>query len=153
MKSDKQLTYDVHEALRHEPAVNATDVAVASANGIITLTGSVPFFADKHSAEAATLRVDGVKGLADELVVNRSGLHHFTDAEIAGAAVDAMRWHVWMPSHVQVTVEDGWVTLSGSVTWDFQRNAARHSINFMHGVTGITNDITVTADTMPLVTK
>ena len=147
MKTDTQLTFDVHESLRHAPGMIANDVQVACANGIVTLTGSVPYFADKHVAESAVRRVAGVQAVADDMVVNPSGEHRYTDTEIAAAVMDALRWHVWVPNHIQATVDSGWVTLTGAVTWDFERNAARHALNFMHGIVGVTNNITVTSDT------
>lgn len=42
---------------------------------------------------------------------------------------------------VRVKVTDGWITLSGQVDWNFQRNAAESEVHKLAGVTGITNDI------------
>jgi osmotically-inducible protein OsmY len=44
---------------------------------------------------------------------------------------------------VKAKVENGWVTLTGEVDWEFQKNAARNAIQILKGVVGITNGITV----------
>jgi osmotically-inducible protein OsmY len=141
MKTDAQLKTDVTEELRWEPSVNAANVTVAAHNGIVTLNGSVPHFADKLAAERAAQRVEGVKAIAEELEVNLSGIHKRNDAEIAQAVLTAFGWHVWVPKSVQATVEDGWVTLTGSVTWAYERSAAEESVRYLSGVKGVSNSI------------
>ena len=119
MKTDTQLKNDVTEELRWEPTVTLSDINVATHNGVVTLSGSVPHYAEKTAAERATQRVEGVKAIAEEMEVNLTGIHKRKDSEIAQSVVDSLSRHVWVPSHVQATVENGWVTLTGSVPWEF----------------------------------
>jgi osmotically-inducible protein OsmY len=42
-----------------------------------------------------------------------------------------------------VAVSDGWVTLRGTVDWQYQRDAADGAVRTLAGVRGITNDISV----------
>ena len=44
-----------------------------------------------------------------------------------------------------MTVRDGWVTLNGTVPWQFQRAAAEKAIEHLHGVKGVANAIVVKA--------
>ena len=67
--------------------------------------------------------------------------------------VNTLRWHVWVPSHVQATVENGWVTLTGTVTWDFQRNSAMDSVRYLSGVKGVSNNITLKPSVQPTAVK
>lgn len=143
MKTDAQLKTDVTTELTWEPALTANDIKVTVKDGIVTLSGSVPHYAEKHAAERAAQRVEGVKAIADELEVNLSGIHKRPDAEIAESVVNSLKWHVWIPNHVQAVVEDGWVTLSGEVTWGFQRQSAEDAIRFQSGVKGVSNNITL----------
>ncbi len=143
MKTDAQLKTDVTTELTWEPALNANDIKVTTKDGIVTLRGSVPHYAEKHAAERAAQRVEGVKAIADELEVNLSGIHKRPDSEIAESVVSSLKWHVWIPNHVQAVVEDGWVTLSGEVTWGFQRQSAEDAIRFQSGVKGVSNNITL----------
>lgn len=119
------------------------DITATVAGGVVTLSGSVPYFAEKGAAERAVKRVQGVKALAEELEVNLSGMHKRDDTEIAEAIVNAFSWHVWVPNNVQATVENGWVTLTGSAGWEFQRQAASEAIKYLSGVKGVSNEITL----------
>jgi osmotically-inducible protein OsmY len=143
MKTDAQLKSDVTTELQWEPTLNATDIKVCAKDGIVTLSGSVPHYAEKQAAERATQRVEGVKAIAEELEVNLTGIHQRPDTEIAESVVDSIKWHVWIPNHVQAVVENGWVTLSGEVTWGFQRQSAEDAVRFQSGVKGVSNDITL----------
>ena len=117
MKTDEQLQMDVQDELRWEPSVTATEIGVEVSDGVVTLSGTVPTYAEKFAAEKATRRVSGVKAVADEVTVKLCGPHKRTDTEIAEAAVRALRSHVWVPGGIQATVEDCWVTLRGEVGW------------------------------------
>ena len=143
MKTDTQLQKDVMAELKWEPCVSPAEIGVSAANGVVTLTGTVATYAEKWAAEKAAQRVQGVKAIAEEITIKPHGPHVKSDAEIAEAAVISLRWHVWVPTDIQATVDKGWVTLKGRVNWEFQRNAARDAVCFMPGVKGVSNDITV----------
>ena len=59
--TDAQLQKDVMEELKWEPSVTASEIGVSAANGVVTLNGTVPTYAEKWAAERATQRVEGVK--------------------------------------------------------------------------------------------
>lgn len=144
MKTDTQLKADVTAELAWDPSINAAGVGVMVKDGIVTLTGELDSFAEKHAVERAARRVSGVCGIAVELDVKLSGDHKRSDSEIAKTAVAALRWHAWVPDeHVKVEVEDGWVTLSGEVDWRYQLTSAEQCIRPLMGVRGITNKISV----------
>lgn len=153
MKTDAQLKTDVMEALRWDPAVTATEITVSAQDGVVTLSGSVPYYAEKHAAEHAAQRVEGVKAIAEEMEIAPSGVHKIGDPELAKAVVDSLRWHVWVPSHVQATVENGWVTLSGSVNWGFERVAAASALRYLSGLRGVVNNITLAPTLKPTSVK
>jgi osmotically-inducible protein OsmY len=143
-KTDAQLQREVMEELRFEPSVNVTDVGVAVKNGVVTLTGHVPSYAEKWGAERAAKRVSGVKAVANELDVKLPTDSRRTDADIAQGAVNALRANVLVPDGaIKATVSRGWVTLEGEVSWQFQKSAAERAVRNLSGVTGVTNSITV----------
>jgi osmotically-inducible protein OsmY len=74
--------------------------------------------------------MEGVKAIAEGLEVNLSGVHKRKDTDIAQAVVSALGWHVWVPSTVQAIVENGWVTLTGSAIWGYQRNSAENAVRY-----------------------
>lgn len=144
MKTDLQLKADVTDELLWDPSVNATHVGVIVNGGVVTLTGHLDTFAEKHAAERAVRRVAGVRGIALELDVKLAPAHKRSDSEIAEAAAAALRWNALLSdSSVIVEVEEGWVTLTGEVRWGYQLRNAEQCVRPMVGVRGLRNRITV----------
>jgi osmotically-inducible protein OsmY len=144
MKSDRQLRSDISEELAWDPAVNATYIGVAVNEGVVTLTGHLDTFAEKHAAERAVRRVAGVRAIAVELDVKLSPEHQRSDSEIAQAAAAALRLNSLVPQGtVTVEVENGWVTLSGEVDWNYQFASAEQCVQPLAGVRGLFNEITI----------
>jgi osmotically-inducible protein OsmY len=144
MKSDSQVQHDVIAELKWEPSVHAARIGVEVKNGVVTLAGHVDTYAEKWNAERATQRVAGVKAIATELKVQLSSLHQRTDADIAETADNVLQWSSTLPTGaVKVMVEDGWVTLSGNVDWQYQKQAARESVRHLLGVLGVNDHIAI----------
>ena len=144
MKTDAQLQQDVLAELKWEPSVNATDIGVEVKDGIVTLAGHVPNYAEKWGAERAAQRVAGIKALAVEIKVNLLGLGRRSDADIAHSATQVLGWMSKLPKDaVKVMVEDGWITLSGEVDWHYQRQAAAAAVRYLLGVSGVSDQITI----------
>lgn len=144
MKTDAQLKADVTEELAWDPAINATNIGVIVKDGVVTLTGHLDSFAEKHAAEHAVRRVAGVRAIALELDIKLSSDHQRSDSEIAQAAADALRLNSLLPAgKVQVEVENGWVTLTGEVEWGYQFASAEQCIRPLAGVRGLFNEITI----------
>ena len=142
MKTDRQLKQDVIAELDWEPAVNASQIGVEVKDGIVTLAGQVDSFTEKWEAERATQRVSGVKGLAVELDVKLPGMSNRTDADIARSVENTLLWLSHLPADaVKVMVEDGWVTLSGEVEWNYQRLEAADVVRNLTGVRGLSENI------------
>ena len=153
MKSDMELQRDILDEILWEPSTYTPDIGVIVHDGVVTLTGSVENLPAKWGAERATLRVSGVKAVANDIEVKLSTDNRRSDADIAAAATDALEWNVILPRHLQVVVEDGWVTLNGKVQWQFQKNAAGDTVEWLTGVKGVTNTITVKPHVTPLAVK
>ncbi|AGU52893.1 putative periplasmic phospholipid-binding protein [Variovorax paradoxus B4] len=140
MKSDTQLKADIQAELEWDPAVTSANVGVIVNHGVVTLTGHLGSYAEKLAVEQAVQRVSGVKALAVETSVKLAAGLERTDADIAQAVGHALEWNVQVPRNaVQPMVEGGWVTLTGEVEWDYQRQAAESTVRNLLGVTGITN--------------
>jgi osmotically-inducible protein OsmY len=153
MKTNAQLQKDVMDEIKWEPTTSVAQIGVTAASGVITLTGTVATYAQKWAVERAAQRVEGVKGIAEEITIKPTGLHERTDTEIAEAAVIALKWHVWVPADIQATVQKGWVTLRGTADWEYQRIAARDAVCFMPGVKGVSNNITIKPTLQPSAIK
>lgn len=141
---DTELRRRVLAELDWEPTVDASAIGVAAQDGVVTLTGSVNSYAQKKNAERATKRVAGVKAVAEDLAIKLPGSAARSDTDIAQSLVSLMRFNVSIPADkIQVTVENGWVTLDGEVEWQYQKTTAENAIKYTMGVTGITNRIVV----------
>jgi osmotically-inducible protein OsmY len=145
MKSDAQLVADVAEELTSDPSIEATRIAIAAHDGVVALTGTVPSYWQKVEAENAAKRVSGVRAVVNDLMVELPSEHRRDDADIARAVVDALSWHSDLPRTIQATVSNGWVTLSGTVDWNFQKDEAERAVGYISGVKGITNNIVIKA--------
>lgn len=144
MKSDLQLKADVANELAWDPSINATNIGVAVKDGVVTLSGHLGTFAEKHAAEQAVRRVSGVRGIALDLDVILAPGHQRSDSEIAQSAAAALRLNSLVPDgKVRVEVEDGWVTLAGEVDWRYQFASAEQCLRPLVGVRGLSNQITI----------
>lgn len=144
MKGDSQLRQDVMNELMWDPTISEKAIGVAVNDGIVTLAGFVESFAQKCNAERASERVIGVRGVVNELSVNLPSPEARSDVDLARAAVNALEWDVEVPAdRVKVKVERGWITLDGSVQWQFQRAAADRAVRTLTGVRGVSNLIAV----------
>lgn len=144
MKTNAQLKADITDELKWDDAVNASDVGVMVKDGVVTVTGHLATFAEKHAIEHAVRRVAGVRGIALELDVQHAGDDQPSDSEIARAAAEALRLNTLVPrGKVQVEVENGWVTLTGQVDWGYQSASAEQGIRPLAGVRGLFNEITI----------
>lgn len=142
MKTDTQVQHDVLAELKWEPSVNAAHIGVEVNEGVVTLAGHVNSYAEKWDAERAALRVAGVKALAVEMDVKLAFSSKRTDADIAASAENALAWSTYTPKgRVKVMVENGWVTLTGDVDWEYQRKTAHKAVRYLMGVTGVSNNI------------
>lgn len=144
MKTDLQIQQDVIAELKWEPKVNAAHIGVEVKNGVVTLSGHVDHYAEKWAAEDAAKRVSGVKIIAVEIDVILPTSSKKSDTEIAYAVQNALKWNIYnLSNNINVKVEDGLVTLTGSVEWHYQKDSAENSVRFLTGVRGVFNNIIV----------
>jgi osmotically-inducible protein OsmY len=144
MKTDSQLQRDVMDELAWEPRVEHAHIGVTAKEGVVTLSGFVSNYAQKLAAEQATKRVAGVKAIAEEIEVRFASDPKTSDPEIAKRILDMFKWDVTIPNDkIEVKVERNWVTLSGHVDWNYQKDAAKRAAGKISGVLGVTNLIDV----------
>lgn len=142
--SDAAVKAAVLEELSWEPSVAAAHIGVTARAGVVTLTGNVRSYAEKHAAERAAQRVKGVKAVAEEVEVRLPFEFRRRDEEIAAAAVGQLAWDAMVPSDlIGVKVEEGVVTLTGEVEWHFQKEAAEGDVRRLVGVTHVNNMLTI----------
>jgi osmotically-inducible protein OsmY len=141
---DKTLRQFIIDELDFEPSIDSANIGVAVENGVVTLSGHVATYAEKIAAERAVQRVKGVKAIAQEIEVRYPDQAKRSDDEIAQRALNILNWSVQIPADsIQVKVEKGWITLSGTVPWQYQRLAAESAVRKLSGIRGVTNLIEI----------
>lgn len=154
MRTNEELQQDVQEAIKWQPLLNAAEIGVTAKNGVVSLTGVVDSFAKKTEAEDAAKNVAGVTAVVEKIEVKLPTSWSKTNAEIAAEVLDALRarWNIPQDA-IKVKVEAGWITLTGELTWNYQRESAADAIKYLMGVTGVTNKITIKSDTHNAIEK
>jgi osmotically-inducible protein OsmY len=146
---DKLVREDVLDELEFDPSVDATNIGVAVDEGVVTLTGHVSSYAEKTAAECAARRVRGVRAIAQEIEVRYPSEKKALDDEIAKRALTVLNWDAMIPQDaVKVTVQKGWVTLTGEVNWQYQKEAAVDAVRKLSGVTGVHDCISIKPQTV-----
>src|ERR1700722_3044231 len=152
--TDLELKRNVESELNWEPSVNAAEIGVAVKDGIVTLTGHVQSYWQKIAAERAASRVSSVKAVANELEIRLPASSERTDEDIARAAVNALNWSISVPAdRIKVKVSKGWITLEGTVEWQYQKAAAERAVRDLVGVRGVDNLIDVKPQASPVQVK
>jgi len=138
MKTDMQLKNDVNEELSWEPSVHAAGIGIEVHDGVVTLAGHVGSYGEKLDAERAAQRVFGVKALTVEMDVTLPSSSKRNDTDIAHSVENVFDWMtVWPKGAIKVKVEDAYITLSGEVHWQYQREAAVVAVRYLTGVKGV----------------
>ncbi len=140
MRSDLDIKRDVEAELHVNPDIDATDIAVAVKSAAVTLSGYVRSYLQKWEAEKTAKRVAGVIAVANDIEVRLPIFNQRPDPEIARDAVSAIQNRLpYSSDHIRVVVRDGWLTLEGSVEWNYQRERAEEAVRYLRGVKGVTN--------------
>ncbi len=144
MFDDSKLKDAVIAELKWEPSVNSAHIGVTAKNGVVTLMGHVESYIEKSAAETAASRVKGVKAVAEEIEVRLSFDIKKADDDIAAAALSRLFWNSSVPKDaIKIKVEKGWVTLTGTVEWNYQKSNAYQDIRWLRGVVGVSNNIAI----------
>ena len=142
MKTDDQIKRDVQRELAWDTRTWNLAVQVGVLEGVVTLNGTVPSYAERIAAQNAAHRVQGVLDVANELVIKVK--RPFSDEEIAHAIREALRWDATVPEQqITSTVSDGWVTLEGEVNSLSQCSETEWAVENLLGVKGVINNLKV----------
>lgn len=128
--------------LRWTPDVNETRIGVAVDDGAVTLSGEVDSYPQLLLATKAAQRVHGVTAVAQDLTVHTTW-SSANDTDIAREAGEALARSVDVPEQVTVKVSDHFITLSGSVTWQHERESAERAVRYLKGVKGVFNHLEI----------
>lgn len=122
--TDAGISRAVETELQIDPIVSAHLIDVAATNGVITLAGSVDNLLSKERAVRLAKTIRGVRAVLDEMTVRPI---ERTDRQLSQAVHLALLRDPATDSYeIGVAVEDGVVTLNGTVqSWQERELAAR----------------------------
>ncbi|HYL38251.1 MAG TPA: BON domain-containing protein [Bryobacteraceae bacterium] len=144
MIKDTHIRDDVQRELFYTPGLNAASIGVAVDDGVVTLTGTIGSYPQKLAALHAAERIAHVKAVACKIEVRLPGPQVRNDADLAHAAANVLDWNSSVPpDRIRIRVENGWITLEGTVDWQYQKNAAATAIVGLTGVKGVANLVSV----------
>ena len=147
MLTNTSLEDAVMNTLDLDPRIpSPVEIAVSADGGAVTLRGTVERFNQRRAAVQDAKQIDGVYDVDDQLKVSLAGADRREDDEIRGVALQALIWDTEVPSDtVDVKVQDGWITLKGDVSFQFESDAAYDDVASLYGIYGVTNEIKVNA--------
>jgi osmotically-inducible protein OsmY len=142
--TNDDVRLDVAAELFWDPKVDSEAIGVSADSGNVTLRGTVSSFRQKREAQNAAERVYGVTGVSNKLQVRLLSKDKREDAEVRGDVLQALMLDSLIPSTVDAKVEDGYVTLTGTADWQYQRDEAEFITANVPGVSGIDDVIALT---------
>ena len=142
--TDEQLQADVVAELCWDPKVGGEAIAVSAHAGTVTLRGTVDSFRAKREAGKAACRVYGVTRVHNELDVRLLDDSKRDDAELRGDILQALMLDSLIPTTVNARAQNGFVTLSGTADWQYQRDEAEVLAASVPGVYALQNHIRLT---------
>lgn len=144
MRTDQDIACDATDRLHSTAGLDAQDIAVKVIDGTALLVGIARSDQERSLAAQVVKKVHGVTGLANCLTVYLRSAAVPPDPEITREAVGSIRHQ--FPAFVenlQVTVQNGQVTLEGELDWNYQRDVVEAAVRSVRGVTQVTNLIQV----------
>jgi osmotically-inducible protein OsmY len=143
MSFNDDLSADVNEELFWDPKLDNAAIAVSANDGQITLRGSVGSLREKREAHKATRRVYGVTSVDNQLQVQLMNHEKRADAELRGDVLQALMLDSLVPATIDATVTNGYVTLTGTATWQYERDEADYVAANIAGALDVTDDIQI----------
>jgi osmotically-inducible protein OsmY len=141
MSFDTDLTADVGDELFWDPKVDSSAIAASAHDGKITLRGTVGSLREKREAQKAAQRVFGVISVDNQLQVKLMNDDKRADAELRGDVLQALMLDSIIPKTVDAKVDDGFVTLTGTANWQYERDEAEFVASNIVGTLDVFDEI------------
>lgn len=138
--TDTEMAADIEAVLRVNPDIDASEIDVSVREGVVTLDGAVDAYWKKVHAEEVASTIKGVLRINNRLNVIRA--KDFVDREIGEDITQALERNALIDAEdVDVTVENGVVTLTGTVPSHTARQAAYKAARYTLGVVDVKNNV------------
>jgi osmotically-inducible protein OsmY len=141
MSSDKELAANVSDELFWDPKLDNSSIAVSANDGRVTLRGTVASLREKREARKAAQRVYGVISVDDDLKVKLADDDDRADADLRHDVRQALMLDSLVPPTVDAKVDNGFVTLTGTADWQYQRDEAESVASNIVGSVDVLDEI------------
>lgn len=143
--TNEKLKKDVIDQLYWDSSVDASQIKVEVADGVVTLTGTVPSYGNRIAAESDAWAVRGIRDVRNDLIVRLDPPETpQTDADIQRNVSSLLAWTPDIVGlDIQVTVQNGEVTLEGVVDQFWKKWKAENLVHNLSGVIDVVNHLTV----------
>jgi len=150
MKTDSDVKRDVQDEIKYDPFIDSTNIALSVKNGVVSLTGFACNYSQKLQAEEDAKRISGVMAVANDIEVRLASIDARPDPDIARELVAQLRFELpFSNENIKSVVKNGWVTLDGSLEWNYQRTDAEYTARHIKGVVGVSNLIKLSPRVSP----
>lgn len=140
--SDADIVYNFRRRILNSATVVSQGIVVTSVDGNVTIQGEVANWSEAEEAALLASAVSGVKSVKNELVTRYTATR--SDREIKNDAVAALHRDVYLTGFpITVSVEDGVVSLTGSVGNAYQKRRAAQAARRVSHVTFVKNELVV----------
>lgn len=150
MGKSKDIRTAVEDELIFDPLVDASTITVKNMNGDVALNGTVPSYPQYLEAADAARRVAGVTSVHNHLEVVLPQSDYRDDPVLTTTANDALALNVTVPDTVEATARNGNITLTGTVNYGSQRDAAEATVAWLAGVRNVKDEIEISSDADPV---
>ena len=141
-KDDSDIQNHINKDLKSDKYNN---VQATVQDGVVTLSGTVDKYADREKIERKAASIHHVKGVRDNIDVAGKKVG---DEQLRKDLADKLRYDQYnygynIFNNINLGVEDGYVTLTGQVRTDSDRDNAESIVAHTAGVRGVHDELQV----------
>ena len=138
-RTDEEIANDIEAAWLNDPATESYEASVSVNDGVATVTGTVDSWLEKQLVATVAKGVRGVTDVKNQVMMRLAPER--PDSEIQREIEQALRWNTYLDfaTAVDVQVDDGVVTLSGTVGSVGEQNTAIQ-LAWVNGVKDVDSD-------------
>jgi osmotically-inducible protein OsmY len=140
--TDEQIRSNLEQALQWNPVIDAHNIRLSVREGVADMQGSVSTYWAKIRAEETAREIAGILNVVNRLTVVPT--EDYDDRRIAERVADALDRDSYISSDaVDVNVENGTVTLTGSVPgWGIYTRIS-DALSSIQGIVHVSNELRI----------
>ena len=141
-RSDTDIRNAVRRRILNSDVIESEGISVMCLDGKVTLSGKVKSYAEKKEAELLASEVRGVKEVTNNIMIEWET--HRSDQEIKNDAVASLERDVYLNTlPITVLVNDGVITLEGTVGSAYEKDRAGNIVQWISNVKSVDNKLKV----------